>query len=312
MAYYPTFPYTISALVHFLKAWTSFFLLCLSFCCLNRSTLCAECLCDPLVNSHSFEEGRWLPELSPFFPTMLADPRIIGYSVGYRSYDKIFKTPLLPVSLGDRFSIYQFDNLPIGTLFFGIEACVWAIFEGRTRSLSLVNADYYVGIPITYITPNYSIRLRLYHQSSHLGDELLMENKNIRRLNPSSEAIDLFVSYDVTGDLTLFAGIGRVIRHDETFKIKPFYLVYGFNYFMNIFKIHIANLEASPYMGLYCSNWQENEWASQLSVSFGYQWGKTYGRIMRVYLEGHTGFSCDGQFSKKKSNYLALKLLYGY
>lgn len=293
----------------------SFSLLILTFACCQFSLFaheaCAQCN-NEVGHLKDFEEGSWLPELGPFFPTMLADPRIIGYSVGYRSYDHIFKTPLIPISLGDHFSLYQFDNMPTGTLFLGIEACVWAIFEGRTKSLSLVNADYYIGIPITYITPNYSIRLRFYHQSSHLGDELMEEDKTIRRLNPSSEAIDLFFSYDWTQDFTLFAGLGRVIRHDETFKVKPYYFVYGFNYYMNVFKIHLANLEAHPYVAAYFSNWQENEWASQISIALGYQWEKTYGRTLRLYLEGYKGFSCEGQFSKKKTNYLTIKLLYGY
>lgn len=63
------------------------------------------------------EEGEWLPELNPFFPTLLAQPHIIGYSAGYRSYDKVFKIACLPVSIGDQFSLYEFKNLRFGRLF---------------------------------------------------------------------------------------------------------------------------------------------------------------------------------------------------
>ena len=258
------------------------------------------------------EEGNWLPELAPFFPTMLADPRIIGYSAGYRSYDRVFKTALLPVSLGDRFSLYQFKNICNGHLYLGIEAGVWAIFEAKAKSLALINADYYIGVPVTYINQRLSMRLRIYHQSSHLGDELLVEKNFIHRLNPSMEVVDLFTSYALTEDLTVFGGIGRVLRSDDSYHIKPYYFVYAFNYQINEVKLHLGNLEATPYISMYFSNWQDNHWKLNSSVAIGYQWEKSYGRKMRVSLECHDGYSFEGQFSKQKTRYLAVKLIYGY
>lgn len=58
---------------------------------------------------HDFQEETFLPELHPFFPTMLAQPHILGYSVGYRSYDKIFKSTI-PVSIGDQFSLLSIPD----------------------------------------------------------------------------------------------------------------------------------------------------------------------------------------------------------
>lgn len=258
------------------------------------------------------EEGNWLPELSPFFPTMLADPRIIGYSAGYRSYDRIFKTPLLPVSMGDRFSIYQFKDMGKGSLYLGIEAGVWAIFEAKPSSLALINADYYLGIPVTYVNQRFSARLRIYHESSHLGDELLVEKKYIHRLNPSMEAVDFYLAYDFNNDLTVFGGIGHVIRSDKSYRLKPLYLVYGFNYQINEFKLHVGNLEATPYVAAYFSNWQDHRWETDGSLAIGYQWDKLYGRKMRLSLEYHNGYSVEGQFSKKLTNYVAIRLIYGY
>ena len=259
-----------------------------------------------------YEEGDFLPEVSVFFPTMLAQPHIIGYSAGYQSYDKQFRCSCLPVSIGDQFSLYQFKTHSSGRLYFGIEACVWAIFEARSKTLSLINADYYVALPFTYINDRFSSRLRIYHQSSHLGDEFLLENSRVDRLNPSMEAVDLAFSYDFEDNFTGFIGYNRVIRSDDSFKIKPNGIYYGFNYFLDFFKISICNLEGTPYIAAYLTNFEENNWKLDSSVAIGYQWDKLYGHKLRVFLEGHDGYLSDGQFSRKKSQYIALKILYGY
>jgi hypothetical protein len=266
---------------------------------------------EPILSAEP-EEGEWLPELSPFFPTMLAQPHIIGYSLGYRGYDPIFKLSTIPVSLGDQFSLYQIKTNDWGRFYFGIEACVWAIFEGRSKSLSLINADYFISIPVTYIEDKFSMRLRLSHESSHLGDEFLLEHRRMKRFNPSMEKIDFSFAYEVSSNLTTFLGYSNVIRSDEGFKIKPNMIYYGFNYFLNFWKINVGNLEANPYVATYFTNFQDNKWQLDSTVAIGYQWDKLYGHKFRVFLEGHQGFSPDGQFSKRKTKYIALKILYGY
>lgn len=186
----------------------------------------------------TFEEWDLLPEFNPFFPTMLAQPHIIGYSAGYRSHDRVFKTECLPISIGDQFSIYQFKTVSYGHLFAGIEACVWAIFEARSKSLSLINTDYFVALPLTYINKRFSAKLRFFHESSHLGDEYLLENRTIVRLNPSKEAVDFSVAYDLIDRLTVFLGYSYVLRSDDSFKVRPNSVYYGFNYLIDYFKIN--------------------------------------------------------------------------
>lgn len=258
------------------------------------------------------EEGGWIPEVSTFFPTMLANPHIVGYSAGYRTYDKIFKIGVLPVSIGDQFSIYQFKIDSRSRLYMGIEACVWAIFEARAKSLSLINADYFIALPLTYINDKFSMRLRVWHESSHLGDEFLLEHMNIKRLNPSMEVADISLSYDIVDRLTVFGGYSRVLRSDESYKIKPNGVFYGFNYFLDVWKIKVCNLEATPYIATYFTNLEDNNWALDSSVAVGYQWDKLYGHKLRIYIEGHKGYSAEGQFSKNKTSYAAIKLFYGY
>lgn len=259
-----------------------------------------------------FDEGDFLPEINFFFPTLLAQPHIIGYSVGYRSYEKMLNMSCLPISIGDQFSLFQFKSVHYGHLYFGIEACVWAIFEARTKSLSLINADYFVALPFTYLNDRFSARFRIYHQSSHLGDEFLLENDKIVRYNPSMEVADLSFAYEFNKKLTTFIGYSTVLRSDDGFKIKPNMFYYGFNFYMTNFIVNFFNGEATPYFSTYFTNLEDNDWRLETSLALGYQWTKSYGHKLRIYLEGKDGYSPDGQFSKQRTRYIALKLLYGY
>lgn len=285
-----------------------------SFCpdyCIQFNSLHQVSCEESLGNIDSLEEGNFLPELNPFFPTMLAQPHILGYSVGYRSSDQVFKRSL-PVSIGDQFSLYQLKINSCARLSFGIEACVWAVFEAKTKSLSLINADYYVAFPLTYINNEFSARLRLFHQSSHLGDEFLLENPQIFRVNPSMEGIDLSLAYEPIDKIVLFIGYSRILRSDDSFKIEPNKLYYGFNCFLDCAKIQTFYGEAIPYFAAYIENHENNHWNFDNSISLGYQWEKYYGHKLRVYVEGHDGYSAEGQFARKRSKYVSINLLYGY
>ncbi|MFN4173970.1 MAG: DUF1207 domain-containing protein [Parachlamydiaceae bacterium] len=261
--------------------------------------------------SESIGEHDLLPQLSPFFPTMLAEPHMLGYSAGYRTYDRVFKLAVLPVSIGDQFSLYQFKTVKYGHLYFGMEASVWAIFEARAKSLSLINADYYVAFPFTYFNDPFAARLRVYHQSSHLGDEYLLEN-DICRLNPSMEVIDLTLSYDFYPNFTGFLGYGFVMRSDDSYKVKPNHLFYGFNYFFDYLKVCIFKGEATPYFAAFFQNDENNNWGLDSTFALGYQWNKACGHKLRAFIEAHEGYEPEGQFSKKKTRYFAIKIMYGY
>lgn len=262
-------------------------------------------------------ESELLPELNPFFPTMLAAGHIIGYSAGYRTYDSIFETQCIPVSIGDQFSLYQIKHVSFGQLYFGFEACVWAIFEARVSSLSLINSDYYVGIPFTYFYDNFAAKVRIYHESSHLGDEFLLEHRGIERLNPSMEVFDIAFSYNFARNLTAFLGYSCVLRSDESFKIKPNGLYYGFNYFFYGLTCKILNLEGIPYIAGYFTNYQDNNWRLNSSGAIGIEFDnisfdRCHGHKVRFYIEAQDGNSYDGQFSKRSTKYFAIKAQYGY
>ena len=52
-------------------------------------------------------------------------------------------------------------------------------------------------------------------------------NPNIKRVNPSNEAIDFFVSYQANESLRFYIGPGWIFHTDDTYYFKPFYVEYG-------------------------------------------------------------------------------------
>jgi hypothetical protein len=114
---------------------------------------------------------------------------------------------LASVGIGDSFGLVRFGGPHAGEgLQLGLEAGVFAQFDLDATSDDLLNADYVVGLPLTFRRASFSARLRVYHQSSHLGDELLLRPENeVRRENLSFESLELMLSQEL-GPLRVYGG----------------------------------------------------------------------------------------------------------
>ncbi len=86
----------------------------------------------------------------------------------------------------------------------GILPGVFAQFDMDAGSNALINADYVIGIPVSFRSGLFSTRVRFFHQSSHLGDEFLLNNPGVTRTDLSFEVLEAILSLDAPG------GWGRV------------------------------------------------------------------------------------------------------
>ena len=68
--------------------------------------------------------GIWFPQTNVLFQPLVADPRTVKYSLGYRMGDKVMGRRAAEVSFGDDFPLYRWKNVWVngGDLQFGIEA----------------------------------------------------------------------------------------------------------------------------------------------------------------------------------------------
>lgn len=262
--------------------------------------------------------GVFFPEGPPLFRPLMADPHQLTYSVGWRFHDKVFGSDIIDVSFYDRFPFFRWCDvwLPGGELQFEIEGDVWALFNPLHESSPLIDADYYVGFPITWAYENWAIRFRGYHISTHIGDEFLLDHPHFRRKNPSIEAFDLYVSNQFTRDIRLYGGLGYVACQDNSYRVGKCYAAVGME--LRVFEIsyydNCNRLYGVPIFGMHF--YYQSHFKSHINSTYvlGYEWGKLSGlrHRMRVYLEYHDGYCVEGQFSKEPNRYLSLRASYGY
>jgi len=262
--------------------------------------------------------GIWLPEGPPAFRPFIADPRQVTFGVGWRFHDNTLGNNLIPVSFGDTFPIFRWIDIWCfrGDMQFEIEGAVWAIFDPLHDSSPLIDADYYVGFPLTYLFGDWAFRLRGYHISTHIGDEFLLDHPHFNRRNPSIEAFDLYASYQFSRDIRLYGGLGYVACQDNSYRVGPFYAQAGVEIrFSGLgYRDYCNRLYGEPFLAMdfyYQSHFKHH---MNSTYAIGYEWGKVSGirRKFRLFLEYHDGYSVEGQFSKHPTNYLSIRGTYGF
>jgi hypothetical protein len=264
--------------------------------------------------------GIWFPQMTELFQPIIGSPRVISYTLGYRSGDQICGNKCADVSLGDDFPIYRWlDVIWGGDLQIGIEAGIWSVFNFDPHpdiagGTELVNTDFYGGIPITYARNKWSFRLRGFHVSSHLGDEFLINHPGFHRVNPSNEVVDFFVSYQAKEAIRLYVGPAVIVHSDPTFRWKPLYIEYGTEVRFLGTKFVKQRLYGTLYLTLHFRNMQELDWNFDGTYRGGYEFSKLQGigRKFRFYIEYHHGYSYEGQFSKMRDHYMQYNISYGF
>ncbi len=242
--------------------------------------------------------------LSPthVFDPLLADPRWPNFSAAYDRYVGRAQNDQPGqnnrdagnVSFGESMSLFQWPE-SWGTVEVGVQAAVFADFDMDQQNVNLINADYFVGPIVEYRYGDFSTLLRIYHQSSHLGDNLLLNNPGVTRFELSYEEPDLLISYDLFHkSLRLYGGGGYLIDVDPS-SLKPTVVEYGAEFFGPPI---LDNSSMIPVAALDIQNRQENDWSADISARIGLQFQSpsTLGRRLDLMLEYYNGHSPNGQF----------------
>lgn len=214
------------------------------------------------------------------------------------------------VGISDAFGLLRFGGSKAGNGFqVSLQGSVFAQFDLDVSSYDLVNADYIIGLPITMRSGVFSMRLRLYHQSSHLGDEFLLRENNpkFERENISFEAAEMIVSLD-GGPVRLYGGGEYLLRADPSdleryvahggLELRPARRLVRFGNVAGVRFVAAGDLKAS----------QEQDWKPSVSVRTGFEFDRPRdvdppGRRWGLLFEAYTGPSPYGQFFRKDVKY---------
>ena len=236
------------------------------------------------------------------FKPLIADPRWPHFSAAWQHYfgDPQFKD-LAAVSFGESFAFYR-DRLGSVWWEVGLHAGVFSVFDLDSSSFDLVNADYLVGIPLTVRYGDFSTQLRVFHQSSHLGDEFLLRTRT-NRINLSYEAVDLKASYEFADVVRLYAGGGYLFDQTPT-NLNHFWAQYGLELTS---PWPSRDAKWRPIAAVDVKQQEENNWSADISARAGIEIeGVLLTRKLQILLEYFSGHSPNGQFYKDKVQYFGI------
>ena len=258
----------------------------------------------PIQQEPTKPESKFLPHgllVTPFH----ADPRWPHFSVAYRQVTLGQPSSTGSANFGETFALYR-NAAPLGGQWeIALQAGVFSIFNMGTPSKDLVNADYTVGLLTSYRTGPFSGFLRLHHQSSHLGDEFILDSSTpVNRVNLSFEELDLKLSYELTSWFRIYGGGGYLVDRD------PNYLGRGTSQVGTEFTSPWTwwNGKVRPVAyGDFQANARSN-WRVANSVMAGLQFenARIGDRKLQVLVEYFCGPSPNGQFYTQNTEWFGL------
>ncbi len=162
------------------------------------------------------DRGRYFPlPRGDVFCPLIADPKATRSFAAYqRGNETDLATDIAAVGIADQFPFFRaFAGRAGNGLQLGVAGSVFAQFDLGSPSYDLLNADYLIALPLTFRAGPFSGRLRVYHQSSHLGDEFLLRPNPPKRQNLSFESAEGLLSIDLSA-LRIYGGGESFVRRD--------------------------------------------------------------------------------------------------
>jgi hypothetical protein len=263
-----------------------------------------------------------LPRGDVFCP-LIADPKAIrtfASLLRHESGDDLADAELdiASVGIGDSFGLGRWNARKQGDgVQFSVTAGVFAQFDLGTESYDLMNSDFIVGLPLTIRTGWFSTRFRLYHQSSHLGDEYLLREPPDRqdRENISFESLEWILSAD-GGPLRVYGGgemlfrrepedLGRYVVHGGV-ELRPLGRIIPLGSLGGFRFVAAGDVKSS----------EEQDWKPAISGRAGLEYDRAGGedataRRYGIFAEFYTGPSPYGQFFREKVRLMGIGVHFG-
>jgi hypothetical protein len=251
----------------------------------------------PVAGGHA----QGLPRGDVFAP-LIADPKEPEFLLSYLwTRSDLRNTSVGAIGLGQSFGLIRLPgSTPGDGLQVSLAGAVFAQFDMRTPSNDLLNADYLIGVPLTYRRGAFAARARLYHQSSHLGDEYLLDTQPPPvRVNLSFEAVELLLAGEA-GPLRIYGGGEYIVRRAPA-DLKRGLLHGGVEFRQpgQLFRIGAVG-RARVIAALDVRSWQQQNWRPGWSGRGGLEiapsGGGDAGQRLALLLHVYDGPSPYGQF----------------
>jgi hypothetical protein len=220
------------------------------------------------------------------------------------------------VAFGENFGLYRYGfwgERNCNGLQLNISGAVFAQFNLNAPSSDLVNADYIIGFPLTFRIGKFSSRLRLYHQSSHLGDEFILGGTGVERVNLSFEELEAILSY-IRHFFRVYGGGGYLVHREPN--LERLKWQYGIEVRLQAFKTTGSRLGGHPVFfvaGSDIKHFQHHDYDVNYSMKAGFEmFGNVSGRRLRLLAGFYNGFNPFGQFYDQKLRAFGFEIDLGF
>jgi hypothetical protein len=240
------------------------------------------------------------------FAPLMADPKdlhFFGSLLRSRAPGAGVQSTMAAIGFGEDFGVWGQRGARSGWQL-GIQTGVLAQLNlAPITAYGLINADYLAGVAATWRSGRLSGRLRVYHQSSHLGDSFLIENPAAPRLNVSFEELEVLIAHDVAHERgRVYAGGALLVhRHPQLDRRR---LQLGFEWHgwrASGASVFGERLRAAPVVGVDLRSVGQMHWRLNLRAVAGVELARPHGRrgvsLLADYYEGYFPY---GQFFEQK------------
>ncbi len=267
-------------------------------------------------NGNGSTGGPWkltlLPEQDPFTP-LLADPRQPTTSVNFLA---LSNQPFLQFNgnFGADIGVARWESPTNGineSIQVGVMGASFSRFSIIRSSTYLEDADYVIGVPVTFRYNSFSGRVFFYHESSHTGYNYttLMHISKISDFG--NEILQVIPSWDITPNIRIYGGAE--------------YRVFGLYYYptmedsttflggIEAYSPEIRSLSARGYLAFNLESRGINGYTPDEDLQLGLLFHRPSSYLqIRPAIDFYNGYSYMGDLLFEKEHYVSLGVYFDF
>lgn len=231
------------------------------------------------------------------------EPRLGSQWVQKRDYGWVWDS-----TLGGRVGVLRYgstdDLYPEGWQI-DIEGAAFPRLDAE-HARDLIDADFRVGVPLTWRRGPWEAKLAYYHLSAHLGDEFMVTHPAVPRINYVRDCAVIGLGLHPHPDWRLYSEVGYGMYVDGG--ALPWEFQFGIEYS----PLERSTIWGAPFAASNAHLRQENDFSGNFTVQLGWQWRGASGHLMRVGAHYFNGMSEQYQFYRDFEEQVGIGLWYDF
>ncbi|RME73723.1 MAG: DUF1207 domain-containing protein [Planctomycetota bacterium] len=237
------------------------------------------------------------------FAPILANPREANIRLGFMLDNK--GKSFWDLGFGGDLGLLSYKS-PNWFFIATVRGLVAPRFAFFSKSFDLLNTDFLGGVAFGLKTNSWGGEVFVYHQSSHLGDEILSRGER-KRIDYSRETFQILIEQYFFSSLRVYSGLSYHIRALPASLEGRFTIHGGGEYYLKKFFLPV-------FLALDMQAHQFHQWEPNISLQIGVELGNPMKVLkrQRLFFELYYGFSNMGQYYNERKVYILMGIGYNF